>query len=323
MFPLASDAPQGRARGTRPGAAGAFEAVPLLEGAAERLLAALLKSLGAMAGATTTVEGALVGFRTVALRDHLAAQRPGAVAATLECAAPACTALLTMDAALVHAAVELLCGGDGRECRPDEMRPATAIDAQYAGTVATLLAAAAAAEWKEHGFSGLKSARIEGKPAATVCGPATRSVGVVTLAVAIFGLRGLLTVALPPPALERFADGDATRTTAAAPADPAWATQLRGEVTRAAVTVDVFLDAQPLSLQALSRLRPGQVLALPAEAGKRATLNCDGRALYRGEIGQEDGRYCLRIDEAAAAAPAAAPPFPLRRAGRRDATIKA
>lgn len=319
MFPLASNAPQGRVRAGRGGAAGAFDAVPLLEGDAERLLGALLKSLGVMAGATTTVEGALVGYRSVALRDHLATQRPGSVAATLVCAVPDCTALVTMDPALVHAIVELLCGGDGRECRPDEMRPATALDAQYAATVAALVAAAVAAEWQGRGFVGAKAAMIAGPPAVTVCGAATRTVGVLTLALAIFGLRGLLTLALPPAALDLFKDDGAAATPAQA--GPAWATQLRAGVTRTTVTVDVLLDALPLSLHQLSQLKPGQILVLPADAGKRASLNCDGRTLYRGEIGQEDNRYSLRIDEPAAAA-GAVQPF-RHRANRRDATLKA
>lgn len=318
MFPLASNVPLGRVRAGRGGATGAFDAAPLLEGDAERLLAALLKSLGAMAGTTTTVEGALVGFRTVALRDHLATQRPGAVTFTLDCAAPACTALVTMDPALVHAVVELLCGGDGRECRPEEMRAATALDAQYAGTVVTLAAAAVASEWKERGFAGVKATRIEGTPSATVCGTATRTVGALTLAVAIFGLRGLLTLALPPAALDLFKDESVGSAPDPSQAGPVWATQLRAGVTRTTVKIDVLLDALPLSLHQLSQLRPGQILVLPPDAGKRASLDCDGRTLYRGEIGQEQNRYSIRIDEPAAAA-GAAQPFRLR-AHRRDTT---
>ncbi len=297
MFPLASATPQrvDRPRPDRPGEA-AFDGAPPLKEAAERVLAALLKSLATMAGTTTTVEGALVGFRRVALRDHLATQRPGAVASALECAGIGCTVLASLDPALVHAVVELLCGGTGAECRPDEMRPATSLDAQYAHTIAALTAAAIAGEWQERGFTGVRPIKIEGMPPSDVCGAATRDVGVVTLAIAIFGLRGLLTLALPPAALQAFA-GD-TQTDAPPPsADPQWSSQLRHELARAAVTVDVLLDAMPLSLRQLSELKPGQVLVLPPEARLRASLVCDGRTLYRGEIGQDEDRYSLRIEE--------------------------
>ena len=312
MFPLASAAnPQSasRSRLGRPGEAGAFDGAPLLKDGAERLLAALLKSLGTMAGATTTVEGALVGFRGVALRDHLAAQRPGAVAAALECAGVGCTVLATLDPALVHAIVELLCGGAGGECRPDEMRPATAIDAQYAHTVAALAAGAIAGEWNDRGFTAVKPVKIEGTPPADVCGAATREVGVVTLALGIFGLRGLLTLALPPAALQAFA-GEIAPVDEPASADPAWSSLLRQQLGRAAVTVDALLDALPLSLRQLSELKPGQVLVLPAGARTRASLVCDGRTLYRGEIGQDDSRYSVRIDEISPTRAPHAPPFP-------------
>ncbi len=310
MFPLASAKTQraDRPRPARPGEAGAFDGAPLLKEAAERLLAALVKSLGTMAGTTTSVEGALVGFRRVALRDHLASQRPGAVSSALECAGIGCTVLASLDPALVHAIVELLCGGSGGECRPDEMRPATSIDGQYAHTIAALAAAALAGEWQARGFTGAKPVRIEGMPPADVCGAAARDVGVVTLAIAIFGLRGLLTLALPPAALQAFA-GEAEAEAPPPSTDPRWSSQLRQELSRAAVTVDVLLEAMPLSLRQLSELKPGQVLALPAGARTRASLVCDGRTLYRGEIGQDEDRYSLRIDEIAPTAmPSTTPP---------------
>ena len=312
MFPLASASPQGatRQRPTRANGTAAFDAAPSLKAAAERLLAALVKSLGTMAGSTTTVEGALVGFRSMALGDHLAAQRPGAVAAALDCGGIDCAVLATLDPAFVHAIVELLCGGDGSECKPDEMRPATSIDAQYAHIVATLAAGAIAGEWKDYGFTTAKPFKIEGVPAVDVCGAAIRDVGVVTLAVAVFGVRGLLTLALPPVALAAFSEEAAPRDEPAA-FDKAWSSQLRGEVGRAAVTIDVLLDALPLSLRQLSELKPGQVLFLPAEARTRATLVCDGRTLYRGEIGQDDNRYSLKIDELVSPTMPPRPPFAL------------
>ena len=46
-------------------------------------------------------------------------------------------------------------------------------------------------------------------------------------------------------------------------------------------------------------------MALQPDARMRATLFCDGRLLYRGELGQEEDRYSLRIDEIA---PAITPP---------------
>ena len=298
MFPLASALPQQARRPTpaRAGDNGAFDGAPLLKDAAERVLASLVKSLGAMAGIMTTVEGALVGFRHVSLRDHLAAQRPGAVVSAIDCYGVGCTVLASLDTSFVHAVVELLCGGTGGECRPDEMRPASSIDAQYAHTIVALTAAAIAGEWKERGFGGAKPIRIEGPPQPDVCGAATREVGVVTLAIAIFGLRGLLSLALPPVALQAFA-GEAPTEAPPPSTDPQWSSQLRQEVARAALTVDVMLEAMPLSLRQLSELKPGQVLALRPDARTRAALVCDGRGLYRGEIGQEEDRYTLRIDE--------------------------
>lgn len=295
MFPLASATASTRLP-SRGFASDELERRPALKASAERITSAIVKGLSAMAGVTTTVEGTVFEFNTLALRDLLAMQRPGSVASAIECSGVTCTVLATLDATLVHGVVELFCGGSGAECCADELRSATLIDGQYAHIISTLAAAAFAADWKTFGVTAAKPLRIEGAPAPDICGVNISTVGLLTLTLTLFGQRGKLSLALPPAILALF-EGEVSDAAAAPVVDAAWSLRLRREVQRAPIAIDVLLEAMPLSLRQISELAVGQVLALPLEAKARAVIVCEGRTLYRGEIGQEDDRYSIRVDE--------------------------
>lgn len=299
MFPFA--AASSRPAPPRPAhEAASFEGAAALREAGERVLVALVKGLQAMAGQVTLIEGALTHLRTVPVRDHLATCRPECVAAAVSCAVPACSMLAVLDATLVHALVELLAGGTGAEPLPSVPRPATGIDGQYAGLLVALAASAIETEWAAAGFASVRATRLEGAVPADLLGTRFGHVGVLTFELAIFGLRGTATLALPPAALDPFArlavavEDDLS---AVAP-DPAWNAVLRRELGRAFVRVDALLEASALSLGAVASLKPGQLIAVAPAARSCVALVSDGRTIFRGELGQtDDERYCLRVDD--------------------------
>ncbi len=284
----------GKSDGKSSGKSGGLaERAPALAEAAERVLARLVKGLQAMAGAITTIEGAVAGLASEAAAAVVAEHRPEGAAALLECPALGCTLVATLDATLVHALVELLCGGTGTE-PPGAPRAVTPIDRQFAHIAFGLAAGAIQAEWASFGFGAVKATRIEAGLAADIFGMRPVAVGVVDLTLGVFGLHGTLRLALPQVALERFGSGEASPPVAF---DAQWSDLLRAGVGRAPVTLGAYLDAKALTLGSLSALRVGQVLAMTGDARTRACLVGDGRTLYRGEIGQADGRYSLRVDE--------------------------
>ena len=297
MFPLATAAAASKPTAGRDGGARALlERAPSLAEDAERVVASVVKSLQKMAGTLTTIDGALTGLALLPAKDVLAAHRPEAAAAAIECLEANCVMLATLDATLVHAMVELLCGGKGAEPPPVTLRPVTSIDQQFAQIVFTLAAGAIQAEWARHGFGKARAVKIEGLPASDLIGPRNQDVAVVRTNIGAFGLHGVFQLVLPQAALDRFrpAESEADRPDAA---DPLWSSLLQKEIGQASVTLDAYLEAKDVTLAALADLRLGQILPLPAEARGRAALVSDGRVLYRGEIGQAANRYSLRIDE--------------------------
>ncbi len=306
MFPFTTAArgKQGSARQGVSGRAASLDGAPTLRDAVERVLARLLKSLQAMAGASTVVEGAAAGFASETAAAFIASHRPEGAAALLEGPALDHPVVATLDATLIHALVELLCGGGGNE-PPSAGRPATAIDRQFAQILFSLLASAIQAEWASFGFGTLKAARVEAGLAADVFGPRPSDIGIVDLRIGVFALHGTLRIALPSEAVERFRDAVGEAGPSPATSDPVWSDLLRREIGRAPVELAAYLDAKPLTLRALSELKIGEILAMPADARTRAALVGDGRTLYRGEIGQAEGRYSLRVDEIVSKAPQA------------------
>ena len=274
-----------------------LEQAPGLKDGVERVLASVVKSLQTMAGTATKIEGMTKGFAPASMRDILAANRPDMVTAVIECAAVPCSILLTLDEPLVHAIVELLCGGNGMEPLPDEAREVTSIDQQFAHILVTLTTAAMQKEWADRGFKTARSNKIDGAPPPDILGTRQQDVGLVSVAIVAFGLEGTMNLVLPQQALQRFSDAGGSAVVADASSDPEWTARFEKELGRAPVKVDVYLDANDLTLGSIAHLQIGQILTLPDESRHHATLVCDGRAFYRGEIGQEDDHYSLRIGD--------------------------
>ncbi len=306
MFPFA--VPPGEAErtlaavGTTP-----LERAPALREASDRLANALVKNLRTMAGTATTIEGMTAGLATSNPRDLANMHHAACVAASLECASPPCTIVAMLDPVLVHIMVELLCGGNGAEAPQETPRAATAIDQQFANTLVGLAGAAIQREWEPFGFGKLRATRIEGALSPDVCGLRVTSVGLVSISLSVFGLSGTLRLALPPDALAPFDRAEPEPAIKEDRPDTAWSTLLKRELGHAPVRLQAYLDGRNLSLGAIADLKVGQILSLPAETRRRATLACDGRVLYRGEIGQDKDCFSLRIDEIVAELP---PPIP-------------
>lgn len=296
MFPLAT-ARKPAAAPRAGGSDGLLARMPRLREASESAVASIVKGLQTMAGPATTIEGMLAGFSRDKAGDIVAAHRPHAAAGAVTLKDLSLSILVTLDATLVHALVELLCGGNGVEVPAVEPRPVTPIDQQFAQIVVALVASAIQAEWAGMGFGAARAAKLEGPLPKDIVGARGDEVGTVNITIGIFGLHGTLRLVLPRAALDRFGTTATEAPAEADVADPRWATHLQQELGRAPVALAAYLDAKEIPLSSIAGLRVGQILALPTDARARATLISDGRVLYRGEIGQDDSRYSLRIDE--------------------------
>jgi flagellar motor switch protein FliM len=294
---------------------------PAMREAVDRVIAKMVKSLQTMAGVTTTIEGMFYGLTIDKAKDVIAAHGPDFGAALLECPDMRFPILLTLDATLVHAIVELLCGGNGVEPMAKTPRPVTPIDLQFSQIVFSLAASAIQHEWAEFGFAGTRATKIEGGLPSDLLGPRGLEVVVLKIAIGAFGLHGALRLTMPRTALDRFVRAEDARDAAGAGYDPHWTALFNKQIGQAAVTLDAFLDAKAITLATLANLKVGQILEMQPEARERVTLVNGKSVLYRGELGQAEDLYTMRIEEIVSEQPKPVIVEPRRSSHRNPAKV--
>lgn len=85
---------------------------------------------------------------------------------------------------------------------------------------------------------------------------------------------------------------------AGAPADPRWTRQMEVGVARARLPLTAIMEEMAMTLGDVARFKVGDVLTLRGGGLGRVRLECAGRAMFWGRLGQGEGPYCLEIDEA-------------------------
>jgi flagellar motor switch protein FliM len=88
--------------------------------------------------------------------------------------------------------------------------------------------------------------------------------------------------------------------------DERWTDLLREQLRDAEVDLSSVLGKTELSLRALMKLKPGDVL--PIDRPRAVELRVEGLPLFRGQFGTSSGRNAVKITEVLRRAPAAAPP---------------
>lgn len=78
-------------------------------------------------------------------------------------------------------------------------------------------------------------------------------------------------------------------------AKDSWAEQIEQQVRRSTVTLEARVSLQSLTLDAISRLQPGDVIPFQDAKDVRVEVNANGRDLYVCEFGRSGARYTVRI----------------------------
>lgn len=79
--------------------------------------------------------------------------------------------------------------------------------------------------------------------------------------------------------------------------DPAWARKMRFEVSRAKVAIEAFIQQGTMTLDEISRLKPGQVLKLPENAIEQVRLRSGGQSLFKCTLGKAGANFTVRISD--------------------------
>ena len=210
---------------------------------------------------------------------------------------------LQFDRAFVSTVVEALFGGDdgGEDAAPTG--PLTAVERRIAEVIAVQASDALRIGFADVLPSSFPFERVQAKPDLAFLGRPNAAVVVATLTLRTLGRTAEIDLVAARAALDGFADrlavlpADEPENT-----DPRWSERLEGQVSRAPMALSALVELDRMTLGALAALKVGQMMALPRDAAHEVRLVCEGRDLFRCDLGQSGGRYTVRIDEPVPAA---------------------
>ncbi len=266
------------------------------------------EAMGAVAAAWTDGFGALTatpaGFSFAGLAEVKVAALPlrrgrDPVFAVLNAPGWGTILGLGFDRAFVSTVVEALFGGDDEEFDETPSGPLTAVERRIAEVIAVQAGDALRAGFAAVLPSSFPFDRVQSKPDLAFLGRPNAVAVVATLKLKALGQVAEIDLLVSRAALDGFAErlavlpADEPENT-----DPRWSERLEGQVSRAPMSLTALVDLPSMTLGALAGLRVGQVLTLPRDAATGVRLVCEGRDLFRCDLGQSAGLYTVRVDEA-------------------------
>ena len=210
---------------------------------------------------------------------------------------------LQFDRAFVSAVVEALFGGDDGDGETAPTGPLTAVERRIAEVIAVQASDALRLGFADVLPSSFPFERVQSKPDLAFLGRPNAAVMGATLTLRSLGRTVEIDIVAARAALDGFAErlavlpADEPENT-----DPRWSERLEGQVSRAPMALSAVVELDRMTLGALAALEVGQVMALPRDAAQDVRLVCQGRELFRCDLGQSGGHLTVRIDEPVPAA---------------------
>lgn len=201
------------------------------------------------------------------------------------------------DHGLAISIIEAMYGADGSEPPTDGNRPLTALEQSIVQRILARKAEILQEEFKPVYRTQLLFERLE----AALDFPRMRLNDAPALMAQfnfeVFERRGRMFILMPVNALTPFRDRlERDSPSETAHVDPSWSRQLRFEIGRAQVELIAVLEGSQLSLDALSRLRPGQILTLDASPNTPIQLEIEDKAIFTAKLGQSKGLFTVCVE---------------------------
>ena len=296
----------------RPEAASPLDRMPGLRDRLERIASRWADLFVAFSG--TAAQASAAAPQSLAWEQLAARYDSGAILAVIDAPAWNAELILSLTTETIALAADALFGGDGEAVAAPET--ATGLSAVARGIAESLTRqmAEALTDCNADRPGGFAFDRILSKPDFGCLGKAGTQVVVAGLTARLLGRDLALQLLIPLDALELLAADLAQSASVAAPSvDPVWARQLESEVGRALARLSARIDLPDMSLGAVARLAPGQVLPLPGGGNTKVRLLCREDELFRCDLGQAGGHYTLRIEKTLPGQGSSAPFAPSQR----------
>ncbi len=200
---------------------------------------------------------------------------------------------------LVFTLVEALFGGDGSELPYVESRALTNIELRVAQKIFDIVSRTLQASFSAVIETRFKLERLESRMDFAVIAPRNNFAVITKINIRVLGRSGELFIVIPQAALTPIRQNlSRDLSNEVSTPDPFWVKQIHSEVGRAAVTVRAVIEEDGFTLGDIADLEVGNILQLQATPRSRVKLEGNSEPLFWCQLGQAEGKYTLRIDEA-------------------------
>lgn len=249
----------------------------------------------------------VAGVNSQRIGDALNAHAYNAIAGILHAREWDARILIGFDRDFIFTLLEVLFGADGSERAyryepdfPDDERPYTNIEIQVAQSLCELVAKNLKNAFAPVCDVNFDFERIETRMYFATIG--SRSNLAVQAQFLVQGLDncGQMFVIIPQTALNPIRQNLAhVHSGQSSARDPRWSKQIRTEVQRTEVRLSAVLEEREMTLGEIAGLELGQVIELQSSPRSPVQLRCNDETVFWCQLGQREGSYVLKIQDAA------------------------
>lgn len=276
-----------------------LERLPMLHVVFDRLTTACADNLKHLVA--SSVFFSFNGVRSGPFGEMLDAYDNDAVAGIFHAAEWDSHILVAFDRDFIFTMVEALFGSDGGEPPVEDERPFSQIELRLAQMMFEQIGKALESSFSLVSATPFRLERTETRMEFAVIGGRSNKAVEAKFMLQALNRGGEMVVVIPQsvinpmrPQLAKVLTGDT------AARDPRWTRQMAAEVQKAEVTLRAVIEERHLTLGEIADLKVGQVLTLDATPSTRVMLEGNDRPLFWCHMGQAQGSYVLRVDEAIA-----------------------
>ena len=207
--------------------------------------------------------------------------------------------IVGFDRDFVFSMVEVLFGADGSEPPVEEERSFSNIELRLAIALFEQVAKALQGSFALVSQVSFKFQRQETRMDFAVVGRRNNLAICAKFLLQALNRGGEMFVLIPQGALTPLRQQLASTTAGeSSPRDPVWTKHIRGEVQRTEVRLRAVLEEREITLGDAAQLEVGQIMPLQATPRSRVKLESVEQPLFWCSLGQAEGSYVLRIEEA-------------------------
>jgi flagellar motor switch protein FliM len=271
---------------------------PRLQTVFERMLVANLEHLREIIAAPP--QYAFNDIQAESLGDVLDAINEDSIAAIFVVPEWQSRIVFTLDRAFVYSITEMVFGGDGSEPPFEGKRKFSQIEKNITRSVVGIAARALQSSLATVSEITLEFERVETNMESVSIDNRDSKAVVAKFDLRAIGRTGRLQLVIPQTAIRaaRAQPDVSPEDQEEGSPDLLWFRQMQSEVKNTAVKVTAVLDEKRVSLAEVAAFKVGQVIPLDARIDGRIKLVCNNQPLFMCEIGQLEGAYSVRVDEA-------------------------